>query len=252
MKRILIPGAAVVIVVMSLVGLSGWNRTSEPNQIIELTERELSLPFGIGQPSREGTALSLQLQYEGRYEPLDARNWLSEDRLRALGFNLMTPAGAPEAADRYRRAPPRVAWVAFEYDGPSYQAIARRRAVEQEKEKPVWRGRVEASRLVPVDAAPDFESLRARYPTGHLIARALIRLNYRGPSDGGPIIYGTVPEIVPSRVTVPRQWREVLVNLPPLPPTGPDGPHTEIPPRYTAEIASGPLGVLYVRRVRLR
>lgn len=250
MTRILIPGAVAVIVVMSMVGLSGWNRTSEPNQVIELTERELSLPYGIEQPSRAGAPISLHLQFEGRHEALDARNWLSEERLRALGFNLATPAGAPEAADRYRRAPPRIGWVVFEYDGPAYREIARRRVLARKQEP--WRNRLEPSRLVPVDAGLDVEPLRARYPTGHLIARAVINIEYLGPNDGGPLIYGTVREIVPSRVTVPGPWRDVLRNLPSRPASGPDSPHTELPPRYVAEIASGPLGVLYLRSVRPR
>jgi hypothetical protein len=252
MKRIIVPGAVVVIVVMSLVGLSGWNRTAEPRLTIQLTERELALPYDLERSSREGAPISVRLQFEGRHDALDARNWLSEDRLRALGFNLATPAGAPEAADRYRRVTPRIAWVAFEYDGPAYQAIARRRALEQEKNHPVWRGRMEPSRLVPVDAGPDFDALLGRYPTGHLIARAVIGLHYLGPSDRGPLVYGIVRELVPARITVTRQWREILLNLPPQPASGPDGPHTEAPPRYVAEIASGPLGVLYLRSVRAR
>ena len=251
MKRILLPGLLAILLVMSLVGLSGWNRSAEPRQVMELTERELQAPY-LSPEAREGGTISLQLQYEGRYEPLDARNWLSDEKLRALGFNLPVPAAAPEAADRYRRTPPRVAWVAFEYDGPAYQEFARRRELQKQNEGMVWRGRLEPSRLVPVDAAPDFESLHARYATGHLIVRAIIVLNYLGPIDRGPLVYAMVREVVPSRITVPRDLRDLLLNLPPFPTAGPDGPHTEVPPRFVAEIASGPLGVLYLRSVRTR
>jgi hypothetical protein len=59
-----------------------------------------------------------------------------------------------------------------------------------------------------------------------------------------------VREVVPSRIAVPRYLRDVLLNLPTFPTTGPDGPHGEVPPRFVAEIASGPLGVLYLRSVR--
>jgi hypothetical protein len=251
MTRILIPGALVLLVVMSLVGLSGWNRSAAPRQVIELTERELQAPY-VSPADRAGRAISLQLQYEGRSEPLDARNWLSEDKLRVLGFDLATPATAPEAANRYRRAAPRIAWVAFEYDGPASRDIARRREVQKPNQGMVWRGRVEPSRLVPVDATPEFESLRARYPSGHLLARAIIVLNYLGPGDRGPLLYATVREIVPSRITVPRHLRDAVLNLPPFPTTGPDGPPTDVAPRFVAEIASGPLGVLYLRSVRPR
>jgi hypothetical protein len=251
MRRILIPGLLVILVVMSLVGLSGWNRGAEPRQVIELTERELQIPY-VTPEDREGGTISLRLQFEGRDEPLDARNWLSEDKLRALGFDLATPVAAPEAAYRYRRTPPRVAWVAFEYDGPAFQEFARRRALQKQNEGALWRGRLEPSRLVPVDAAPDFESLRARYPTGHLIVRAIIVLNYLGPSARGPLLYARVRETVPSRIAVPKHLRDVLLILPEFPATGPDGPHGEVPPRFDAEIAGGPLGVLYLRSLRAR
>ena len=248
MRRIGIPAATVLIVVAGIVGLAGWNRSAGPRQVIELTERELSLPFGYEDGFRDGAPLKLQLQIEYRTDALDARNWLSEDRLRAVGFTIAVPASAPEAADTYRRVPPRVAWVALEYDGPAFQAIEQRRVLEREKN--TWRGQPEPTRLVPVDAAPDFDTLRARYPSNHLIARAVITLSYLGPSDRGPLVYGTVREIVPSTVAVPRAMRDTLGGLPPRPPTGPDGPHTLALPRYVAEIASGPLGVLYLRSVR--
>jgi hypothetical protein len=80
--------------------------------------------------------------------------------------------------------------------------------------------------------------------------RAIIGLTYRGPGDRGPLLYGTVVSVVPSQVTVPRHLRDELAALPSRPPSGPDGPHTLAPPRYVAEMASGPLGVLYLRAVR--
>ena len=82
MTRIAIPAAIVLIVVASIVGLTGWNRSAEPRQVIELTERELSLPFGSEDGLRDGAPLKLNLQIEYRGDALDARNWLSEERLR--------------------------------------------------------------------------------------------------------------------------------------------------------------------------
>jgi hypothetical protein len=248
MTRIAIPAVTLLIVVAGIVGLAGWNRSAEPRQVIGLTERELSLPYGYEDGLRDGAPLKLNLQIEYRADALDARNWLSEQRLRDIGFTIAVPASAPEAAVTYRRVPPRVAWVALEYDGPLFQAIEQRRALEREKD--TWRGQLEPTRLVPVDAAPDFETLRARYPTNHLIVRAVIALSYLGPSERGPLIYGTVREIVPSTVAVPRRLRDALIGLPPRPSTGPDGPHTLVPPRYVADIASGPLGVLYLRAIK--
>jgi len=253
MTRVAIPAMTVLLTIASLVGLNGWNRSAGPRQIIELTERELRLPFGFDdglRGLRDGVPLELHLQTEDRYEPLDARNWLSEDRLRALGFSLGVPVSSGEASRAYRRVPPRLGWVVFEYDGPAFREIERRRMLEREKQTiEPDRSQPEPTRLVPVDAGPDFDALRARYPSGHLIARAIIRLNYLGPSDRGPLLYGTIKQIVPSTISVPAHLRETLTSLAPRPSTGPDGPHTLVPPRYTAEVASGPLGILYLRAV---
>jgi hypothetical protein len=251
MTRVAIPAITALLTVASLVGLSGWNRSAEPRQIIELTERELRLPFGYDDGLRDGAPLELHLEVEYRYEPLDARNWLSEDRLRALGFSLGVPVSSQDAAASYRRVPPRIGWVVFEYDGPAFQEIERRRLLEREKRKDEpYRGQPEPSRLVPVDAGPDFDALRARYPSGHLIARAIVNLSYLGPNDRGPLLYGTIKEIVPSTISVPAYLRAPLMSLPARASSEPDGPHTLVPPRYTAEVASGPLGILYLRTVR--
>ena len=120
---------------------------------------------------------------------------------------------------------------------------------EKRKDEP-YRGQPEPSRLVPVDAGPDFDALRARYPSGHLIARAIVNLSYLGPNDRGPLLYGTIKEIVPSTISVPAYLRAPLMSLPARASSEPDGPHTLVPPRYTAEVASGPLGILYLRTVR--
>ena len=66
MRRIAIPAATLLIVVAGIVGLAGWNRSAEPRQVIELTERELSLPFGYEDGLRDGAPLKLHLQIEYR------------------------------------------------------------------------------------------------------------------------------------------------------------------------------------------
>jgi hypothetical protein len=248
MNRIAIPAATVLLVVVAIVGASLWNRTSAPRQVIELTERELSLPFGYEDGLRTGAPLRLHLQFEYRGDPLESRNWLSEDRLRAIGFTIAVPATSPDAEHTYRRVPPRVGWVAFEYDGPAFQAIEQRRALE--RKEAMWRGPLEPTRLVPVDAGPDFATLRARYPSTHVVLRAVIGLHYLAPGDRGPLIYGTVQQIVPSTVSIPHQLREALSGLPARPAVAENGSNSHVPPRYAAEVASGPLGVLYLRAVR--
>lgn len=246
MIRIAIPGVTVLVVVAAFVSLSSWNRSAEPRQTLVVTEREVSLAWNAGRVRGDDPAVQLRLEIEHRNEPLDSKNWLPEDRLRALGFTLNVPPAAPEAMATYQRIPPRLGWVVLEYDGPAFQEIERRRALRRETDGP-WRFVNEPSRLVPVDAGPDFEPLRAKYSSNHLVVRAVIGLRYVGPGSGGPLIYGLVRQVVPATITVPRSMRPVLEGLDAPSPVKPDGPH---PPRYEADVASGPLGVLYLRRLR--
>src|SRR5687768_1479485 len=190
MTRIAAPALTVLIVVAAFVGLAGWNR-SDQRLTITLTERELPLPR---LSPDDGLGVRLRIAFENRLDPLDARNWLSEPRLRAIGFPLNVPAGAPEAAAAYSGVPTRVAWVVFEYDGAAFQEIERRRALRAPLEQRVERT---GPRLVPVDAGLDFDTLRDKYGPGHLILRAVIGLVFLGSSSGGPLVYGSIRELVP-------------------------------------------------------
>jgi hypothetical protein len=92
-----------------------------------------------------------------------------------------------------------------------------------------------ASRLVPVDASSDQETLLARYPTDHLILRAVIALGYVPPSRGGPVIYGWIRELIPPAITVPRELRGRLTSG-----------------RYDVDLAVGRLGIPYLVDIRVR
>jgi hypothetical protein len=250
MIRVVVPAVLTLLVVAGFVGASGCNRSGDPRLTITLTERELALPWTTAPAPEDDPGLRLEILVDRRNDPLDARNWLTEDRMRAVGFVLNVPAGAPEAEETYRRLHPRIAWVAFEYGGSTWVEIERRRALRLEKEP--YRPVMEQSRLVPVDAAADFDSLRGRYPSGHLILRAVIGIGFRGPNEGGPLLYGFVRELVPTAVTVPRHLRPVLDGLTRLGATAPPGaqPHAPVGPRYEADLAIGQLGIPYVRGIR--
>jgi hypothetical protein len=131
--------------------------------------------------------------------------------------------------------------VVFEYDGPQWRDIARRRAVAEPRALPVP---TLPSRLVPVDAGLDFDALRTRYPAGHLILRGVIGLSYVPASRGGPMLHGVLREVVPRAISVPYAFREVADGLAA---TGESG---AVEPRYEVELAIGTLGLPYVRALR--
>jgi hypothetical protein len=243
MTRIAIPALVVMIAVSAFVAVAGWNESGEPRLVITLTERELQLPVRAAAPG-DDPGVKLRVAYEQRDEPLDSRNWLTESRLREIGFALHVPAGSPEALDTYDHVPARVAWVVFEYDGPQWREIARRRALRAPGPVPavdeaMW------SRLVPVDAGLEFDALRRRYANGHLIVRAVIGLTYVKSDLGGPLIRGRLHDVVPRTVAVPHEFRPLFDGLR-------EPGRAAIEPRYEVDLAVGTLGLPYIRAVRLR
>jgi hypothetical protein len=239
MKRIAVPAVATLLMIVTLLVTYGWNRSGEPTIRLTLTERELPLSWA-GREDERG--VRFRIAQQGRYDPLDARNWLTEDRLRALGFAFDVMPGAPEAATAYARALPKAAWVALEYDGPSWREIERRRVLTEPSRHPD--GPYESSRLVAVDASADGDALIARYPSGHLIIRASIQLGYRDANNRGPIVYGYIRHLIPDDLSVPHHLKHLLVNLPDR--------DNALSPRYEVDVAVGRLGLPYVTGVRRR
>jgi hypothetical protein len=243
MTRVAVPALVIMLAVAGFVAAAGWNMSGEPRLVITLTERELQLPVRVVPPG-DDPGLQLRLTYEGRYDPLDSRNWLPESRLREIGFALHIPVGAPQAGHTYDHVPARMAWVVFEHDGPQWREIERRRQLRESASGPPRFPHMQ-SRLVPVDAGADFDALRARYPS-HLIMRGIIGLTYVRPENGGPLLHGVLREIVPQQVAVPQAMKGLFEAL-----ASPrEGAVTE--PRYDAELAIGELGLPYLRSVRLR
>lgn len=242
MTRVAIPAATTLLVVVIFIALAGYNRSDEPVARITLTERELYLARTPGENADRDPGMELHVAWVSRAEPLEARNWLTDDRLRSIGFNLSVLPSAPEAEDTYRRALPRVAWVAFEYDGPAWREIERQRQLREPLPGALSERSYEPSRLVPVDVAPDLEPLAERYPQGHVFLRASIGLYYLDPQQKGPLVYGSIRRLIPSSVHVPAEYRELVASL----------PRERGAARYEVDLAVGRLGIPYVTGMRAR
>jgi len=247
MRRVVVPAGLIVILTAAYAGMAAYNRTGAPTSTLVLTERELALPW-VTVDTGDHPGVRLRVVVDDRPEPLDAQNWLTMERLSALGFDVTLPAGAPEAARYYRRSLPRPAWVVFEYDGPAWQVRARRRAVSAPAyDRSTW------SRLVPVDAGPERDVLAVRYGDGrHLVLAGVIGLGFLSPADGGPLVYGRLESLVPPNVRVPNGIAQVLEGLTLPRPERPDTAVADTPPvpRYEVDLAVGRLGLPYIRDVR--
>lgn len=249
-RRLLLPLIALVVTVGGLLGCAAWNR-GEVRQRLTLTERELNLPWQWQNRTADDDAeLRLPIGWERRDGPLDERTWLTEDKLREIGFNLSTPAGAPEADRAYRRALPRLGWVVLEYDGPAWRDIERRRRLFANVPEP--RLPLEPSRLVAIDAGADRDALARRHadaPT--LILPAIFQLAFLPPdTPGGPLVYGYLHSLVVNEVTVPRRLRPALADLRTPLRAREDSPPSATPPRFEVDLAVGRSGFPWITDVR--
>jgi hypothetical protein len=217
MSRLIVAALVLLCAVFGLLGVAAWNRSGEP-QALTLTERELTLPAtwenGRGDDDAE---LRLRFVFEPRDDPQDAKTWLTDGRLRELGFSTAVAPGSSEAEQHYRRQLPRLAWVAFEYDGPEWQRIEQRRAMTAgERDRRVW-WPVGRSRLVPIDAALDSETLLRRHEGRRVLAMpAVVEMRYRMDRKQGPAVWGRVARLVSDSVVVPAPLRTRLVGVKPF------------------------------------
>ena len=248
MRRVLPPLLIVVVAnAAMLVGVAA-NRSGEPDAVVTMTERELSLQFTTDRNSAR--ELDVRTDQPGTIFVA----WLGRQKLQALGFDV--DAVPKDNATAYSRQLPRRVFVVLEYDGPAWQDfltnLRRRRAVMEQQADEVRRGvRAQSqitesyvpelkdveeatSRLLAIDAGTDAAALRRAYPDRrvHIIAPATVRLQY----DFRPVaerITGST-SLVTHSLVVPRQWRGVLDSL---------GSSSEYGgtrrPRYTVTVSYG-------------
>ena len=208
---------------------------------VELTERELHLPAAFA----DSTALTLHFHWTGR-RPHDraARfpDWLTSEKLAALGFDTHVPADAPAARRHYRAQPPADAWLVLEHRPAT--------ATHPEPTEP------KEPTLVPIDAGPEPSALRHQYsdPSRHLIVRAIIRARVMDRTESGensghpPHVQGWIQDILPNEIDVPASLGPLLQPLRPRP--NEDRDPTVAPPRFAARITWGTRGEPWLESVR--
>jgi len=185
--------AAIVLAATAANGRSGRGPTM-------LTEREA----GLTPRTRDRSIAEVWL---GWSEPAERSGaWLTRDALEALGFDLSVDASDQRAESHYRRQLARRAFVAFELDGPAWQAVlAESNRDEAVAERGAMAGpRVNGSRLVPVAVDRDADALAQRYPDArtHLIAAATLRVVRFELPAGAPYIGGRLLNLDPQRIQI--------------------------------------------------
>lgn len=255
MSRLVVAALVLLIAVFGLLGAAVWNRGGAP-QFITLTERELGLPFTWENGRDDDDAeLRLRFEWERRTDPQDARAWLTDSKLGEIGFDMLLPVGGPAAESFYGHMLPRVAWAAFELDGPAWRAISQRRQVRAGEGGARFDPR-SRSRLVPVDVARDAGALRRRYEGQPVtVMPAVVDVRYDNHPAQGPVVWGWIVRLVSDSVSVPPRLRSRLKGLPRrTPPSAAQRegePPSEVPPpRYEVDLGVGRLGVPWVVDIR--
>ncbi|SDH02808.1 protein of unknown function [Pseudomonas benzenivorans] len=244
-----------LILLSNAVALAGvyYNRSGEPESRLTLSERELRLPYGDWLGHEENSGLRLELVWRRADESWQL-DWLSEDKLRALGFRLPESA-ADDWPRRLSRQLARPVLLVLELDGPAYrrqldrarQALAeaqeRVQARPQDRELQRQRdGRQEqltqeerhASRLFLVDAGLDAQALRQAYPDRQRYLLLAGRLKpYESAGQPGQRRFSAAVYPESPRIGVPHALRGVFAGW------QPGGGYREEGPRVRVQVAFG-------------
>lgn len=212
-----------LILLSNAVALGGvyYNRSGEPDSVLRLSERELSVAYNSVMDNSDAAGQMLQL---------DARladGWVNPDKLRELGFVI---GGQEETyrRDRWERE----ALVVLELNGAQY--LAEKTAAEAElkqaqvqfaaaPESPeakqtldsaeylLSRFKANNTRLYVVDAGLDAASLRQRFPdrSRYSLARATVSAGFNW-SSGVPTPDNYTLYFDLAEVSVPSRWRSVF------------------------------------------
>jgi hypothetical protein len=248
--RLLVLGLLLIVATNAVV-LAGvaWNRSGPADAIVELTERELELPWASA-ASRENSGLALKLRwrvaerqpdtggsdgaagddavvdYDGAYYGSQIP-WLDAARLRQLGFDVDDTVDGSHR--RHRVARP--AWLVLELGGASQaQALARaerRHAAAAERAaalpddreqrdklaeatRQLAREREHSSRLFVIDVGTDADLLREQYADRSRYLVLHGRVRVVGRGDAASPLLGSIAAVDIDQIHVPLQFHDVF------------------------------------------
>lgn len=230
---------------IALLGVA-YNRAGEPESQLQLSERELRLPYG-GEFESENSGIALDISWRVMdkkaesgeasfyYYSDDPPDWLDKAKLSTLGFDVSKPLDTPAGELHYQKLLPKEAFLVLELNGPAYQfALERakqraRKAAELYAANPKeqeFKGRLESarrnleaeerssSRLFVVDAARDPADLRTRYPdrARYALVRGTVVARITGPTHK-PHLAGHVSGLSVATINVPFAYRQTFEPL---------------------------------------
>jgi hypothetical protein len=213
--------AAAVVVGLNLATLVAvsMNRSGEPEAVLDLTERELSLP----PREAENTALTLRLEWVDPEVLRPGPGWFDRRKLEEIGFDCRPPV-TPENREHFQGQIPRAVFAVLEYEGeawrrymdePTSSPAPNERFGDARRAQRDPARRLRGSHLVLVDVGLDPAALRARYPDRrrHVVVAATSSLVFVQDIGQPPRVEGRVAMILPQQLNVPRDQRRLLETL---------------------------------------
>ncbi len=239
--KILLAGLAIIILT-NVVALGGvaYNRSGEPDALVDLTERELDIAYQYGL-ERDSTGLSLSINCRietiqndyayGNSNCWGAPLWLDKDKLIELGFEFK-PYEQNKSYRYDEGVLPRDVYLVLEFDGETHRRVLQRSeehlAEEQalkinNPDKSEFEERVKraseilqaeqnySSRLFAIDAGLNKTALRSTYPDGsrYIIIKASVKPAWH--FDNNQRIWtGRISDLLVDRINIPLEHRSVL------------------------------------------
>ena len=237
-RATLIAGLGIIIVT-NAIALAGaaYNRSGEPDAVVELSERELRMPHYYGM-NRENTGLGLRINCrldDGQSQGYASTNchgrpvWLDQAKLIELGFDLKKHNEDPAGFLDDKNDLPHKVYLVLEYNGAAYrqalaeaaenlseqQALLANNPDKEEFEKRAEKAQKRLdheqhrnSRLFAIDAGRDKARLRAAYPdtSGYIVMQALIRplRNNVGKQEKWK---GRITDLLADTINIPLEYR---------------------------------------------
>jgi len=242
--KILIAGLAIILVT-NIVALGGvaYNRAGEPEALVELTERELGMPYRYRR-NKENTGLGLRIncRLEGTQRYFYGSNncwgspaWLDRAKLSELGFKLQPQRGKSAGRQTFDKELPRRVFLVLEYNGAAHQRAVINSEKEmkaqqallannpnnegfeervEEAQKKLYNEQIYNSRLFVIDAGLDKLNLRNTYPdtSKYLLMKALIRPTWSRFGDEEEW-KGTITDLLVGTINVPLEYRAIFEPL---------------------------------------
>ena len=244
----LIAGSAIILLTNAVaLGGAGYNRSSEPESLLQLTQRELQ--HSSWREGKDNSGITLELNWrveqpkQGKYDRYyDGRwgeppTWLNKAKMTELGFDLVKLAST-SGNSRYDDTQSREVLLVLELNGPSYQQTLQRARESAEQAKALRGGNLknkedkesvkeaeenflyeqnQSSRLFVIDAGLDVQKLRAFYSdrTRFAIVHGLIRPDTvpdTACEKNEARFIGHISELHADHINVPLAYRQVFNN----------------------------------------